>query len=309
MVLYAVPEIKLPKRKGRPYIYSPAIIMCCFLVMVAKRLYVRGLYAFLTSHDDYQAVILRSLIIPFPNGKIPTRRTFDRRLKNWQLSAQLYMIGLVFLLMKKFRLAIARLSLDNRMFEAVGAIWHAKDMKNNTIPEGLRNVDTTAGWGVSKYRGWIFGHALEVIVTTEKLVIPLIALSHSLRERGNSVVKHIISLLPKVRKGVIAGDSEYFDQKLATVSAATGRSLHTPSKQDPNQTPKSKTYRKRKTTVEPYFERFLQAFVLRGKLDRKGPNAWGYLVTCCFLYQLMVFYNLLHHLSQPLQVTHLIRML
>lgn len=276
--------------------------------MVAKRLYVRGLYTFLTSYDDYQAVILRS-VIPFPDGKIPTRRTFDRRLKNWQLSVQLYMIGLVLLLMKKFKLAIARVSLDNRMFEAVGAIWHAKDMKNNTIPEGLRNVDKTAGWGFSKYRGWVFGHALEVIVATGKLVIPLIALAHSLRKRGNSVVRHIICLLPKVNKGVMAGDCEYFDQKLAIVSATTGRSLHTPSKQQPDQTPKSKTYQRRKTTVEPYFERFLQAFVLRGKLDRKGPNAWGYLVTCCFLYQLMVFYNLVNQNPHPLQVTHLIRML
>lgn len=276
--------------------------------MVAKRLHVRGLYAFLTNTVDYQALMIRA-VIPFPKAKIPTRRTFDRRLKNWQLSVQLYMIALVMLFMRKFRLGIARLSFDNRMFEAVGAIWHSKDIKRNRIPDGLRNVDTTAGWGVSKHRGWIFGHALEVIVTTGKLVIPILAISHSLRIRGNSVVKRVISLLPKVRKGVLAGDSEYFDQKLANETIKTGRSLHTPSKLHPKITPRSKTYQRRKTTVEPYFERFLQAFVLRGKLDRKGPNAWGYLVTCCFLYQLMVFYNMVNHATHPLQVTHLIRIL
>lgn len=276
--------------------------------MVAKRLYVRGLYAFLTSTCDYQAETVRTTI-PFPKGKIPTRRTFDRRLKNWQLSVQLYMLGLVLIFMKKFKLAVARLSFDNRMFEATGAIWHMKDLKKNHVPKGLRNVDKTAGWGVSKYRGWIFGHALEVIVTTGKLVMPLVALAHSLRERGNRTIKQIVKLLPKVKKGVAAADSEYFDQKLAAALVETGRQLHAPSKQHPGQTPKSQTYRKRKTTVEPYFERFLQAFVLRGKLDRKGPNAWGYMVTCCFLYQLMVFNNLLNHGQHPLQVTHLIRML
>lgn len=303
-----LPEIKLPVRRGRPYVYSPAVIMCCFLVMVAKRLLVRGLYAFLTRTDDYQAITIR-VVIPFPKGRIPTRRTFDRRLKNWQVSVQLYMLGLVLILMRRFRLAISRLSFDNRMFEAVGAIWHAKDMKENHIPTGLRNIDKSAGWGVSKYRGWIFGHALEVIVATGKLVIPILALARSLRVRGNSAIGAIIKLLPKVKKGVMAGDSEYFDQKLAKVIGETGRSLHAPSKQNPKQTPKSKTYYKRKTTVEPYFERFLQAFILRGKLDRRGPNAWGYLVTCCFLYQLMVFYNMLNHANHPLQVTHLIRML
>jgi len=307
-VLYVLPEIKIPVRRGRPFVYLPTVVMCCFLVMVAKRLTVRGLYVLLTTMADYQAVMLRT-IIPFPNGVIPTRRIFDRRLKNWQTSVRFYMIGMTLIFMKKFRLAISRLSLDNRMFEAVGALWHVKDMKKNHIPSGLRNVDLTAGWGVSKYRGWVFGHALEVIVTTGKLVIPIIALAYSLRSRGNRVVTKILNLLPKVKKGVIAADSEYYDFKLAKTTDDTGRFLHTPSKQHPEETPKSKTYLKRKTTVEPYFERFLQAFVLRGKLDRKGPNAWGYLVTCCFLYQLMVFYNLLNHNSHPLQVTHLIRML
>lgn len=282
--------------------------MGCFLIMVAKKLTVRGLYAFLTLTYDYQAVILRS-VIPFPTGTVPTRRTFDRRLKNWQESVHLYMITLVCLFMKRFRLAVTRLSFDNRMFEAVGSIWHMKDLRENSIPVGLRNVDKTAGWGVSHYRGWVFGHALEVVVTTGKLVIPLIAFAHSLRNRGNTVIGRIVSLLPKVKQGVIAGDSEYFDHKLGVIVEETGRRLHTPSKQHPEVTPKSRTYQKRKTTVEPYFERFLQAFVLRGKLDRKGPNAWGYLVTCCFLYQLVVFYNLLNHVSHPLQVTHLIRIL
>lgn len=276
--------------------------------MVAKQLTMRALYSFLINTIDYQAALIRT-VIPFPDGKIPTRRTFDRRLKNWQLSVQLYMIALALLFMRKFKLGIARLTCDNRMFAACGAIWHVKDMEKNHIPQRLRNVDTTAGWGVSKYRGWIFGHGLEVIVTTGKVVIPILAIAHSLRVRGNTVIKKIVSLLPKVKKGVVASDAEYFDNQLAVEIEKTGRQLHASSKKHPEITPHSKTYYKRKTTVEPYFERFLQAFVLRGKLDRKGPNAWGYLVTCCFLYQLMVFYNLLSHAQHPLQVTHLIRIL
>ena len=306
--MYAIPEIEIPKRVGRPYIYSPQVLMCCFLVMVAKHESVRGLYEFLTNTEDYQAMTVRS-VIPFPHFKIPNRRTFDRRLKAWQLSVQLYMLTLVGLFVERFKLGIARLSLDNRMFEATGAIWHAKDMKKNHIPDNLRNVDTTAGWGVSKYRGWIFGHAIDIFVTTGKLIIPVLAIGRSLKRKGNVVVQKIINLLPSVKKGVVAADAEYFDQKLDKSLSATGRRLHAPSKQHPDKVPKSITYVKRKTTVEPYFERFLLAFVLRGKLDRKGPNAWGYLVTCCFMYQLMVFYNLLNHNPHPLQVTHLIRML
>ncbi len=308
LVLTFIPEIRLPKRRGRPYVYSPAVLLCCFLVMIVKHESVRGLYAFLTNREDLQALMIRD-IIPFPDHSIPTRRTFDRRLKSWSYSAQVYMLAITSVLTHKFRVGIARLSLDNRMFAAVGGIWHATDMKRNHIPDKARNIDISAGWGYSHYRGWVFGHALEVFVTTGKLVVPLLAIGHSLKEKGNTVVKRIAYLLPPVNQGVVAADSEYFDQKLDTALRATGRRLHAPSKRQPTLIPMSKTYDKRKKTVEPFFERFLLAFVVRGKLDRHGTAAHGYLVTCCVLYQLMVLYNLITKHHAPIEVTHLIRML
>lgn len=308
IILHILPEIELPKRVGAPYMYSPQIIMCCFVVMVAKHLSTRGLHAFLTNKQDYQATTLRQLI-PFPNDQIPHRRTFDRRLRGWQESAQLYMLVATLFLVKKFKVGIARLSVDNRMFSAFGGIWHKKDQKKGIIPKGLRNVDTTAGWGVSAYRGWIFGHGLDFVVTTGTLVLPILAIARSLKIRGNTAVKQIANLLPKVKKGVVSADCEYHDQGLDRCLRAKGRSLHAPSKREPEKTPKSKTYQRRKVTVEPFYERFLLAFLGRNKLDRKGPQAWPFLVTCCFLYQIMVIYNLMQGNANPLQVTHLIRML
>ena len=93
-------------------------------------------------------------------------------------------------------------------------------------------------------------------------------------------IKQSIHLLPKVKKGIVAADCEYVDLLLAALLAKTGRRLQTPSKYHPEKVPKSKTYHKRKVTVEPFFERFLLAFPMRGKLDRKGPQAWPYLVAC-----------------------------
>lgn len=298
-------KIELPKRAGRPFVYQPVVIICCLLVMVAKHLSVRGLYDFLCRTDGNSA----RLVIPFPEGKIPNRRTFDRRFKQSLSALQIAMIAMTVFLVKKFHLGIARLSLDNKMFQAFGAIWHRSDQKKGIIPKSLRNVDKTAGWGISAYRGWIFGHALDVFVTTGKLVVPVLAFARTLAIRGNSAAKQFASLLPKVKKGVVAADSEYLDKILAKLLSQTGRSLHTPSKYYPEQRPKSKTYRKRKITVEPFFERFLQAFGLREKLDRKGPQAWPYLVTCCLLYQLMVTHNLLNGNPHPLEVTNLIRIL
>lgn len=298
-------DLQLPKHVGRPYAYQPVVIICCLLVMAAKRLSVRALYAFLTSNDGQNVYAA----IPFPQRHIPNRRTFDRRFKQSLYSLELAMVLISLFFVKQFHLGIARLALDNRMFAAFGNIWHRKDQIKNHIPKGLRNIDKTAGWGFSHYRRWVFGHSLEVFVTTGKLVLPILAFAHSLTIRGNTAVKHVVSLLPKARKGIVAADSEYEDTELATLLTLTGRYLHVARKRYPKTRPKSKTYQKRKKTVEPFYERFLLAFAARGKLDRKGPQAWPYLVACCLLYQLMVLHNLLTHVANPLEVTHLIRML
>ncbi len=271
--------------------------------MVAKKFSVRGLHAFFTS-DDGIAQLLRELI-PFPDKKIPSRRTFDRRLKQFIPSVQLYMLTVTEIIIQEFKVGIARLAIDNRMFEAFGAIWQ----KHYIIPNKLRNVDVSAGWSKSHYRGWVFGHALDTIVTTGKLVFPVLAYARSLRTKANTSLKRFIYLLPSVRKGVVAADSEHEDQELAEIIKTTGRSLHTPSKKCSDKTPKSKTYRRKKVTVEPYFEKFLLAFHARGKLDRRGPQSWPYLVISCFLYQIMVLNNLYEGLANPLRVTHQIQML
>ena len=308
LVLSLVPDFSFTKRVGRPFVYKPRVVICCFLVMVAKRLSVRGLHALLINNQNMQAVQIRETI-PFPKGKIPTRRTFDRRLKTSMKALQYSMLLVVLFLVRTFRLGIANLAVDNRMFGAVGAIWHRKDQKKGVIPERLRNVDQTAGWGISHYRGWVFGHGLDVFVTTGKLVLPVLAFARSLLIRGNTALKQFGRMLPKVNRGSIVADSEYDDGELAMLFKLTGRTLFAPGKKHQKTWKANSLYKKRKITIEPFFERFLLAFPMRGKLDRKGPQAWPYLVTCCLLYQLMVTYNLIHHAGNPIEVTHLIRML
>lgn len=308
LVLSLVPDLSFTKRVGRPFVYKPRVVICCFLVMAAKKLSVRGLHALLINNRDMGTVQIRETI-PFPKGKIPTRRTFDRRLKTSMKALQYSMLSVVFFLVKKFHLGVSHLAVDNRMFEAFGAIWHRKDQKREVIPEKLRNVDQTAGWGISHYRGWVFGHGLDVFVTTGKLVLPVLAFARSLLIRGNTALKQFGIMLPKTNRGSVVADSEYADSELAMLFKFTGRTLFAPGKKNQKTWKANSLYKKRKITIEPFFERFLLAFSMRRGLDRKGPQAWPYLVTCCLLYQLMVTYNLIHHAGNPMEVTHLIRML
>jgi hypothetical protein len=50
------------------------------------------------------------------------------------------------------------LSVDGTMCEACGADWHQSDKRYAHLPAKLRNVDYTAEWGKSGYRGWVYGY-------------------------------------------------------------------------------------------------------------------------------------------------------
>jgi hypothetical protein len=281
-------------------------MMCCFIIMVVKGLSMRGLYEYLI-RDDPDAQEIR-MVIAFPSGKIPNRRTFDRRLFRWRESALAYIASATRWFIIKRLIGIARLVTDRRMFAALGGLWHSKDKKAGRIPKGARNIDKTAGWQKSHYRGWVFGHGLDVIVTIGKLVLPILALGTSLIHHENTVAKALVGMLPPVKKGTLGGDSSYEDDELEVTIRSMGRSLKVATKQ--GKIPKGKTYQRRKVTVEPFFDRLLQGFPhLRYKLPVKGESrVASYLMTAVFVYQCAVILNVMTK-KPPLEVTHFLQFL
>jgi hypothetical protein len=66
------------KKRGRPYVYSPTVILRCFIVRIWLRLDSnRALHEFLELDYPYNRKVLRVCGLT----KLPDRRTFDRRLK------------------------------------------------------------------------------------------------------------------------------------------------------------------------------------------------------------------------------------
>lgn len=205
--------------------------------------------------------------------------------------------------MTKKLIGIARLAVDRKMFAAFGKLWHAKDKKANRIPTGVRNIDKSASWQKSYYRGWVYGHGLDVFVTVGKIVLPVLASACTLAIHENMIAKQLVPQLPKVKRGSLGGDSTYQDQELTRVAATTGRILQAATRK--KTIPKGRTYQRRKVTVEPFFERLMLAFPhLRYKLPLKGENrVAGYLLTAVFAYQCGVILNVLEK-KPPLEVTH-----
>ena len=72
--------IKPQKRRGRPYVYAPTIILRCFIVRIWFRLDSnRSLYRFLSIELPNNRQILKACGLSLTYK--PSRRTFDRRLK------------------------------------------------------------------------------------------------------------------------------------------------------------------------------------------------------------------------------------
>ena len=65
------------RRRGRPYVYPPAIILRCFIVRIWFRLDSnRALHEYLAMEIPYNEKVMKGCGL----SRVPSRRTFDRRL-------------------------------------------------------------------------------------------------------------------------------------------------------------------------------------------------------------------------------------
>ena len=106
---------------------------------------------------------------------LPSRRTFDRRLKtiSTDIKERIAAMGNLFVsegLVKPYILAI-----DSTLLKAdKGHVWHVSSMKEGILPHS--GIDTDARWGFSHTRGWIFGYKLHMVCSTDSsVVVPLTA--------------------------------------------------------------------------------------------------------------------------------------
>ena len=81
-ILYLIGLIRWPHNsrgggRGRPYVYSPTVILRCFVVRIWFRLDSnRALHEYLAMEIPYNKKVMRVCGL----SRIPNRRTFDRRL-------------------------------------------------------------------------------------------------------------------------------------------------------------------------------------------------------------------------------------
>jgi hypothetical protein len=292
------------RRRGRPYVYSPSIILRCFIVRLWFRLDSNNaLHEFLELDYPYNKKILKRCGL----SQIPDRRTFDRRLKTISIDIKERIATMTSLFVCEKMIDPYIVAIDSTLLKAKGHIWHKSSMDKGIVP--CSGIDTDARWGFSHSKGWIFGYKLHMISSTGSTVVPLAADFTTANIQDNQMYNPMTSstttTTPEEKICYIIGDSAYDDQKLYDLSinrrgfeliCPVQRYEHTPADRlDLIQFYESELgqaiYSWRSKSIEPLIEHIKSVFRIDPLPVRGYQKAAGIVLLSVLLYQILVYYN------------------
>jgi hypothetical protein len=305
------------RRRGRPYVYSPTIILRCFIVRLWFRLDSNNaLHEFLELSYPYNKKIMKRCGLT----QIPDRRTFDRRLKtiSIDIKERIAIMTRLFVCEKMINPYIV--AIDSTLLKAKGHVWHKSSMNKGIVPRS--GIDTDARWGFSHTKGWIFGYKLHLISSTGSTIVPLAADFTTANVQDNQLYNPMtasFSLFTEETYFMI-GDSGYDDQKLYDLSINRGFELVCPVQRYVNTSTKrlhliefyeselgQAIYSWRSKSIEPLIEHIKSVFRIDPLPVRGYQNAAGIVLLSVLLYQILVYYNYKTRRSQrPKAIKHML---
>ncbi len=168
MISWSEPEKMKRRGRGRPYVYSPSIILRCFIVRLWFRLDSNNaLHKFLELDYPYNKKILKRCGL----SQIPDRRTFDRRLKTISIDIKERIAVMTSLFLCERMIDPYIVAIDSTLLKAKGYVWHKSSIIKGVVP--CSGIDTDARWGFSHTKGWIFGYKLHMISSTWFVYSPI----------------------------------------------------------------------------------------------------------------------------------------
>jgi hypothetical protein len=302
-----------PRRRGRgrPHTYSNRLIAKAVVVMLCRRIYSAHLLMAYLEQDDEVARRVRALLVE--HGRLPTRRTFERRLRalpaEWPRMIGTLGCYLVAVLRPwgRHKRAIA---FDSTALRTSGGQWHKKHREAGVVPHTA--IDIEAGWSKSGWHGWWYGWKLHLAVTTGRLRIPVAAELTVANTSDNLVAPALLAHLPDETRWVL-GDTQYRDPELTQACEAVGCQLVTPQPgpyphTDPNVELRRELHKQRSRSIEPFNGIFKALFGWNSQVPVRGLWPTQLLVLgAVFLYQLVLLYQHEHDLPVGKGIKPLIR--
>jgi hypothetical protein len=186
-----------PQRlRGRPYLYSEKLFMKALVIMIVRRLHRVGELLAVLEEPTSEMRMVREVLCE--EGRFPSRRTFQRRLKALpnSLPDQIGCLGRYLVeVLKPWESRGRALALDSTTLQAKGGVWHKKDKEAGIVPH--TSIDTEAGWTKSGWHGWVYGWKLHLAITVAGMWIPLSARLTPADVADNQIAALLIEELPE----------------------------------------------------------------------------------------------------------------
>ncbi len=290
MLVDRIPMPASPPRRGRPKVYPDRLFLKALVIMLVRHLAkVHSLLAVL-EQSTAEMGQLRALLTE--DGRYPSRRTFERRLKAIPdgLPAQIGCLGRhLVALLDPWRGGGPAAAIDSTPLRARGGVWHRKDRAEGKVPHS--SIDTEAHWTHSGWHGWVYGWKLHLITTVAAVWIPLAAevtpANIPDNHQGLVLVK---ALVAEVR--FLLGDKSYNDPDLrqlcqaqdqVLVAAKPGRYPHA----DQGVEVRRVFHKLRSRAIENFNEQFKGIFDGHGQVPTRGLVATRrFLLGAVLVYQL-----------------------
>ena len=253
-------------------------------------------------------------------SRIPSRRTFDRRLASISndIKNRITIMGKLFVHDKIIDTCV--LSTDSTLIKAKGYVWHKSSMTEGVVPRS--GIDTDAMWGFSHTKGWIFGYKLHMVASTGSIIVPLAADFTTANIPDNQMYSVLAASLPIaiIKKMLyMSADPGYDDHELYDLSTDMGFRLVCPVQRYKN-TPEERIkliefyesnvgqiiYSLRSTSIEPLIGHIKSAFRIDPLPVRGYDTTCAIVLLSVLLYQILVYYNCKTNKDNPMAIKYLL---
>lgn len=295
-----VPETS-KKQRGHPKVYTERLFLKAIVIMIVRHLH--KVHELLTVLEQPTLEMQRLRTLLYENGRFPSRRTWERRLKGLpeSLPAQIGCLGRYLVqLIQPWANCGRAAAIDSTVLRANGGVWHKKDREKGKIPHS--SIDTEAHWTKSGWHGWVYGWKLHVVSVVAGIWIPLSAFLTPANMADNEMAPSLIAELPNEVKFLL-GDRHYNAPNVREVCSSTERILVTSRfgcypHTDPGVEVRRVFHKLRSLAIENFNEHFKGIFDAHGQVPTKGLlNTQRFALGAIFVYQLALLYRFEHGLD------------
>jgi len=293
------PAVK--RGRGRPSVYTDRVFLKALVIMIVRHLHKVHELLSVLEQPTVEMATLRGLLSQ--DGRFPSRRTWERRLKALPatLPAQIGCLGRHLIeLIQPWASCGRAVAIDSTVLRACGGVWHQKHREKGERPH--TSIDPEAHWTKSGWHGWVYGWKLHLVSVVAGVWFPIAALLTPANIADSEPAPALLAEVPAEVRFVL-GDRHYNTPDLREsceqtdrllVATHYGRYPHT----DAGVEVRRVFHQLRSHSIENFNEHFKGIFDGHGQVPTKGLVATQrFALGAIFVYQLALLYRFEHDLD------------